>query len=80
MDFPATVAPFILRGVTLAGIDSVMCPYQRRLEAWRQLAEHLDLEKLDQLTAEISLQEALTTAPLLLQGKVRGRLVVDVNR
>jgi acrylyl-CoA reductase (NADPH) len=80
MDFPVTVAPFILRGVTLAGVDSVMCPYQRRLEAWRQLAEHLDLEKLDQLTAEISLQEALTTAPLLLQGKVRGRLVVDVNR
>jgi len=80
MDFPATVAPFILRGVTLAGIDSVMCPYERRVEAWRQLAEHLDLAKLDQLTEEISLADALRVAPALLEGKVRGRVVIDVNR
>ncbi|HWT72779.1 MAG TPA: MDR family oxidoreductase [Oxalicibacterium sp.] len=80
MDFPATVAPFILRGVTLAGIDSVMCPYERRMSAWRQLAQHLDLAKLDQLTAEIPLAKTLLVAPLLLQGKVRGRIVVDVNR
>lgn len=80
MDFPATVAPFILRGVTLAGIDSVMCPHERRIEAWRQLALHLDLTKLDQLTEEIPLAEALSVAPVLLQGKVRGRVVVDVSR
>ena len=80
MDFPATVAPFILRGVTLAGINSVTCPYERRMEAWRQLAQHLDLTKLDQLTEEIALADALTVAPMLLEGKVRGRIVVDVNR
>ncbi|HEX2603378.1 MAG TPA: MDR family oxidoreductase [Oxalicibacterium sp.] len=80
MDFPATVAPFILRGVTLAGIDSVMCGHERRLRAWQQLAMHLDLAKLDQLTEEISLADTLNVAPLLLQGKIRGRLVVDVNR
>jgi acrylyl-CoA reductase (NADPH) len=80
MDFPATVAPFILRGVTLVGIDSVMCRYERRLEAWRQLSLHLDLGKLDQLTTEISLADVLNIAPMLLQGKVRGRLAVDVNR
>jgi acrylyl-CoA reductase (NADPH) len=80
MDFPATVAPFILRGVTLAGIDSVMCPHARRVEAWRQLAQYLDMDKLDQLTTEIPLQQTLTTASALLAGKVRGRLLVDVNR
>jgi acrylyl-CoA reductase (NADPH) len=80
MDFPATVAPFILRGVTLAGIDSVMCPHARRLEAWRQLALHLDMRKVDQLTTEIPLEQALTTAAALLAGQVRGRVVVDVDR
>jgi acrylyl-CoA reductase (NADPH) len=80
MDFPATVAPFILRGVTLAGIDSVMCPYERRIAAWRGLAQHLDMAKLDQLTEDITLADALNLAPTLLQGKVRGRVVVDVNR
>jgi acrylyl-CoA reductase (NADPH) len=80
MDFPATVAPFILRGVTLAGIDSVMCPYERRLTAWRLLAQHLDMTKLDQLTEEAALTDALHLAPSLLQGKIRGRVVVDVNR
>jgi acrylyl-CoA reductase (NADPH) len=80
LDFPATVAPFILRGVTLAGIDSVMCRYERRAEAWHQLARHLDLSRLEELTEEISLEQTLSVAPQLLQGQVRGRLVVDVNR
>jgi acrylyl-CoA reductase (NADPH) len=80
MDFPATVAPFILRGVTLVGIDSVMCAYERRMEAWRQLALHLDLAKLENLTEEISLEQAPEMSVQLLQGKVRGRVVVDVNR
>lgn len=79
LDFPATVAPFILRGVTLVGIDSVLCPYERRVEAWRQLALHLDLKKLEELTEQISLEQSLSFADQLLQGKVRGRLVVDVN-
>ncbi len=80
MDFPATVAPFILRGVTLAGIDSVMAPRARREEAWQRLARDLDIAKLDLMTREIALQEAIATAPDVLDGKVRGRLVVDVNR
>ena len=80
MDLPASVAPFILRGVTLAGIDSVMCPREDRLEAWRRLGEDLDLAKLDMITAEIGLDEAVPTAQKLLDGNVRGRVVVDVNR
>jgi acrylyl-CoA reductase (NADPH) len=80
MDFPATVAPFILRGVTLAGIDSVMCPRPQRLEAWSRLARDLDVSKLETMTRVIGLSEAITTAPLLLAGQVRGRVVVDVER
>ncbi|MGJ0184223.1 acrylyl-CoA reductase (NADPH) [Corynebacterium glyciniphilum] len=80
MDLPASVAPFILRGVTLAGIDSVMCPREDRLEAWRRLGEDLDPAKLDMITAEIGLDEAVPTAQKLLEGNVRGRVVVDVNR
>ncbi|WP_312976557.1 MDR family oxidoreductase [Corynebacterium sp.] len=80
MDLPASVAPFILRGVTLAGIDSVMCPREDRLEAWRRLGEDLDPAKLDMITAEIGLDEAVPTAQKLLDGNVRGRVVVDVNR
>ena len=80
MDFPATVAPFILRGVTLAGIDSVMRPRPDRIEAWDRLARDLDIEKLELLTEEIGLSQAVERAPLLLQGQVRGRVVVDVNR
>ncbi|MEO8411935.1 MAG: MDR family oxidoreductase [Propionivibrio sp.] len=79
MDFPATVAPFILRGVTLAGIDSVMCPRPDRLEAWRRLASDLDIAKLGVIAHEIGLDEAIATAARLLDGKVRGRVVVDVN-
>ncbi|WP_304034635.1 MDR family oxidoreductase [Corynebacterium glyciniphilum] len=80
MDLPASVAPFILRGVTLAGIDSVMCPREDRLEAWRRLGEDLDPAKLDMITAEVGLDEAVPTAQKLLDGNVRGRVVVDVNR
>jgi len=80
MDFPATVAPFILRGVTLAGIDSVMCPRADRLVAWQRLASDLDVAKLGQISREVGLAEAIPLADSLLKGEVRGRVVVDVNR
>ena len=80
MDFPASVAPFILRGITLAGIDSVMRPRADRLEAWRRLTEDLDIRKLDLLTEEVALSQATERAALLLQGQIRGRLVVNTNR
>jgi acrylyl-CoA reductase (NADPH) len=79
MDFPATVAPFILRGVTLAGVDSVYCPMAERKAAWEALAKEWDPQKLAPLTRLISLAEAIPAAAELLEGKVRGRLVVDVN-
>jgi acrylyl-CoA reductase (NADPH) len=80
MDFPATVAPFILRGVTLAGIDSVMCPRRERLEAWRRLGSDLDISKLAAISNEVGLTELIPLAPKMLNGDVRGRVVVDVNR
>ena len=80
MDFPASVAPFILRGVTLAGVDSVMRPRPDRIEAWNRLARDLDVQKLEMLTEEVGLAQAVERAGLLLQGQVRGRVVVDVNR
>jgi acrylyl-CoA reductase (NADPH) len=80
MDFPATVAPFILRGVTLYGIDSVMAPKALRVEAWTRLARDLDPAKLEAITREIGLGAAIAGAGDVLAGKVRGRLVVDVNR
>ena len=80
MQFPATVAPFILRGVTLAGIDSVMCPRPDRLAAWQRLATDLDLEKLGQIGSEIGLNDVISSAGKLLSGEIRGRIVVDVNR
>jgi acrylyl-CoA reductase (NADPH) len=80
MDFPATVAPFILRGVTLAGIDSVMRPREDRLRAWSRLATDLDLDKLGSIGREVSLAEAIPLATELMAGRVRGRIVVDVNR
>ena len=76
MDFPASVAPFILRGITLYGIDSVMAPYALRQRAWAQLARDMDLAKLDTLTRQIDLAGAVPAAADLLAGKVRGRLVV----
>jgi len=80
MDFAATVAPFILRGVTLLGIDSVMAPRARRLAAWARLARDLDAAALDSIAEEIALTDAIAAANLLVDGTIRGRLVVDVNR
>jgi acrylyl-CoA reductase (NADPH) len=80
MDFPATVAPFILRGVALYGIDSVRAPTPLRVEAWERLAADLDASKLDAIAREIPLAEAIPAADEILAGRVRGRLVVDVNR
>jgi len=81
MDFPATVAPFILRGVTLAGVDSVMCPQPLRLEAWRRMAQEVDPGLLELITGpEIGLEAAIALAPDLLAGKIRGRVIVDVDR
>ncbi|MFK3907772.1 MDR family oxidoreductase [Pseudomonas monteilii] len=80
MDFPSSVAPFILRGVSLLGINSVTQPYARRVEAWQRLDTVLDRQQLDLITHSIGLDEALDRAPTLLAGQVRGRLVVDVNR
>jgi acrylyl-CoA reductase (NADPH) len=80
MDFPATVAPFILRGVTLAGIDSVMAPAPLRKEAWDRLARDLDPGLLAAMTAEIGLSDAIPLAGELLAGRVRGRVVVDPRR
>jgi acrylyl-CoA reductase (NADPH) len=79
MDLPATVAPFILRGVRLIGIDSVNCPLPRRLAAWDRLARDLDRARLDAMTREVPLAGVFDVARELLAGQVRGRVVVDVN-
>jgi acrylyl-CoA reductase (NADPH) len=79
-DFPTTVMPFILRGVTLYGINSVFVPNALRTEAWALLAAQLDTDKLAALSAEIGLSEAIAFAPKLLDGAVRGRTVVDCSR
>ena len=78
-DLPTTVTPFILRGVTLAGVDSVMCPLADRLVAWQRLAAELDMSKLDAMVAEVPLAEVSAVAPRFLEGQVRGRIVVPVN-
>jgi acrylyl-CoA reductase (NADPH) len=80
MDLPVTVAPFILRGVTLAGVDSVYCPRPERLEAWQRLARDLDPALLELISHEVGLTEVIRLAGDLLDGQVRGRLIVDVNR
>jgi acrylyl-CoA reductase (NADPH) len=77
-DLPATVMPFILRGVSLLGIDSVMAPQALRREAWARLARDLDLTALERLTTEISLEDALSSAKRLMAGQVVGRLVVRI--
>jgi acrylyl-CoA reductase (NADPH) len=79
MDLPASVAPFILRGITLAGIDSVMRPKPDREEAWTRLAHDLDLEKLEAMTTTAPLADAPRLGAAILAGEVRGRVVVDVN-
>src|SRR3984885_16054323 len=79
MDFPATVAPFILRGVSLLGIDSVMAPREVRQPAWDRLARDLDASSLDRLSTVIGLTEVSDAAQNILAGRIRGRVVVDVN-
>jgi acrylyl-CoA reductase (NADPH) len=80
MDFPGSVAPFILRGITLAGIESVRAPRSARLAAWKRLARDLDPLILDRIAVEIGLSDAIGLAADLLAGKIRGRIVVDVSR
>lgn len=79
LDFPASVMPFILRGITLYGIDSVMAPQAKRLAAWQRLAQDLDLAKLAAITTEIPLAAALQAGVDILAGHIRGRVVVNVN-
>lgn len=79
MDLPSTVMPFILRGVILNGVDSVNCPKEKRLQAWQRLAQDLDTTHIDLITREIPLSDAIATAGQLLDGTVRGRVIVDVN-
>ena len=78
MDLPGSVAPFILRGVILAGIDSVMRPKPDRIEAWDRLAKDLDLAKLAAMTSRATLEDLPRLAGDILEGKVRGRVVVDL--
>jgi acrylyl-CoA reductase (NADPH) len=80
MDLPATVAPFILRGVSLIGVDSVMAPAGPRTAAWDRLSRDLDPDVLDAIAQDIALPDAIAAAGRLLAGGVRGRIVVDVNR
>jgi len=79
MDFPSTVAPFILRGVSLLGIDSVMRPQQDRLEAWHRLEQTQLADKISQISTTVGLHEAIAVADKLLAGDITGRVVVDVN-
>ena len=79
MDLPTTVAPFILRGVSLLGIDSVMCPLQLRQEAWRRLAADLDHKKITAMTSEIGLADVIAAGARIIAGEVRGRIVVKIQ-
>ena len=79
MDLPTSVAPFILRGVCLLGIDSVMCPIERRNAAWNRLATDLDQAKLAEITHEIGLDEVIGAGAKILAGQVRGRIVVKIR-
>jgi acrylyl-CoA reductase (NADPH) len=78
MDLPASVAPFILRGVSLVGIDSVMCPLGLRQEAWRRLETDLQRAKIEAITSEIELPEVIEAAKRIVEGRVRGRIVVRI--
>jgi acrylyl-CoA reductase (NADPH) len=79
MDLPTSVAPFILRGVCLYGIDSVMCPLPKRKEAWKRLENDLDRQKLAEMTTEIALSDVPQAAAAILKGEVRGRIVVKIG-
>jgi acrylyl-CoA reductase (NADPH) len=78
-DLPTTVIPFLLRGVNLLGIDSVMCPKELRVEAWRRLTSDLPLDRLDRMIEEVPLSEIAGLAPRILGGQIRGRTVIDVR-
>ncbi len=78
-DLPATVIPFLLRGVNLLGIDSVMCPRDERIEAWRRLARELPRDRLGQMTRTVPLSALPELAPKILEGAVHGRVVVDIK-
>jgi acrylyl-CoA reductase (NADPH) len=80
MDFPVTVAPFILRAVRLIGIDSVMASRDVRVEAWSRLAKEVKRASMESISHTVGLKDALTVARQILSGAVRGRVVVDVNR
>jgi acrylyl-CoA reductase (NADPH) len=79
MDLPASVAPFILRGVSLLGVDSVQAPMSRRLQAWERLARDLDKAKLEAMSRTIALSAVRQAAQDILGGRVRGRLVVEAR-
>jgi acrylyl-CoA reductase (NADPH) len=78
-DLPATVIPFLLRGVNLLGIDSVMCPRAERIEAWDRLVRDLPMDRLDAMTETIPLSGVTDAAPRIIAGATRGRVVIDVS-
>lgn len=78
IDFPGSIAPLILRGIAVLGIDSVLCPKQKRLIAWKRLVQALDLQKLARITQHRPLSQAMSSAEEILAGKIRGRIVIDV--
>jgi acrylyl-CoA reductase (NADPH) len=79
MDLPASVAPFILRGISLLGIDSVMCPLPLRVEAWRRLETDLERSKIAAMTSEIGLGDVIAAGRRIIEGQVRGRIVVKIG-
>jgi acrylyl-CoA reductase (NADPH) len=79
MDLPTTVAPFILRGVSLAGIDSVMCPLELRRQAWNRLGTDLQRAKIEAITSEIGLPDVIEAAARIVEGRVRGRIAVRIQ-
>ena len=78
MDLPTSVAPFILRGISLHGIDSVTCPMQTRLTAWNRLGTDLDMGILESMSSEISFEEIPEAAVAILKGQIRGRTIVKI--
>ena len=78
-ELPATVIPFLLRGASLLGIDSVMCPREERIEAWQRLVRDLPLDRLERMTQTLPLSALPELAPQILKGEVRGRTVIDVT-
>ena len=80
MEVPATIIPFLLRGVNLLGIDSVMKPYDDRLQAWNRIAQDLPIEKLESMIQTVSLNDVPALGKDILKGQVKGRIVVDVNK